>query len=234
MNRYFYQFLDGGSAFEYIPVSSANADISDRCPDCFGGGLRSQDSCTEAQVAHFAAPGSDSARDAILHKLRERIVGFAASRVQMDIAEDLAQEVLLLLATKYRDKSAPADLVPLAFRIVRFKLAAHIRKVTRRHEHLAVPVDDVADYVEGDATADSPETLLNRRQLLERLIPAFGKLGGRCRQIIILKLQGHGFPEIQRSLNAKSINTVYTWDARCRRQLLDLMGGSWEPECPSL
>ena len=29
-------------------------------------------------------------------------------------------------------------------------------------------------------------------------------------------------------LGAGSINTIYTWDARCRKRLLDLMGGSWE------
>lgn len=29
-------------------------------------------------------------------------------------------------------------------------------------------------------------------------------------------------------MNQTSINTIYTWDLRCRKQLLDLMGGSWE------
>jgi len=185
------------------------------------------------EVYESAVPDPDLGRDAILRKLRERIVGFAASRVQRDIAEDLAQEVLLLLSTKYRDKSALSDLVPLAFRIVRFKLTAHFRKARRRQEHVSVPVDDVTDQVEGNATADGPEARLERKQLLERLVPAFRKLSGRCRQVLILKLRGHGFQEIQRLLEASSINTVYTWDARCRRRLLDLMGGSWEPECPS-
>ena len=27
----------------------------------------------------------------------------------------------------------------------------------------------------------------------------------------------------------KSINTIYTWDFRCRKQLLERMGRSWEP-----
>ncbi len=39
--------------------------------------------------------------DEILSKLRERIVGFAASHLQRDVAEDMAQEVMLLLHTKY-------------------------------------------------------------------------------------------------------------------------------------
>ena len=41
-----------------------------------------------------------SSREAILLKLRERIVAFAASRIQRDAAEDLAQEVLILLHEK--------------------------------------------------------------------------------------------------------------------------------------
>jgi RNA polymerase sigma-70 factor (ECF subfamily) len=42
-----------------------------------------------------------------------------------------------------------------------------------------------------------------------------------------LKLQGKTFPEIQKIMGVEAINTVYTWDHRCRRRLLELMGGSW-------
>lgn len=177
----------------------------------------------------LAAPLSPTAaKEAILQKLRERIVGFATSRVRRDVAEDLAQNVLLLLATKYADKSDPADLVPLAFRMLGFMLSAHLRKEHRRKEHLAVPLDDVADFIEGNMSIDSPGARLQRRRLVERLEAAMRKLDGRCRQIMILKLQGISFADIQQRLQANSINTVYTWDARCRRRLLDLMGGSWE------
>ena len=43
-----------------------------------------------------------------------------------------------------------------------------------------------------------------------------------------LKLQGKTFPEIQAILKVESINTIYTWDSRCRKQLIELMGGKWE------
>ena len=46
--------------------------------------------------------------------------------------------------------------------------------------------------------------------------------------MIRLKLQGNRFSEIQRILGAGSINTVYTWDFRCRKELLDQMGGDWK------
>ena len=64
--------------------------------------------------------------------------------------------------------------------------------------------------------------------MLERLANAVGQLGERCREMIRLKLQGRTFPEIQKILGAGAINTVYTWDHRCRKHLLELMGGNWE------
>jgi hypothetical protein len=36
------------------------------------------------------------------------------------------------------------------------------------------------------------------------------------------------FPEIRVVLKVDSLNTLYTWDFRCRKQLLEAMGGSWE------
>ena len=65
--------------------------------------------------------------------------------------------------------------------------------------------------------------------MLEHLYKAMGQLGERCRDLIRLKLQGKTFPEIQKIMGATAINTVYTWDHRCRKHLLELMGGDWEP-----
>ncbi len=64
--------------------------------------------------------------------------------------------------------------------------------------------------------------------MLERMQQAISHLGARCREIFRLKLLGRTFAEIQAEMKADSINTVYTWDSRCRKQLLEEMGGSWE------
>ena len=64
--------------------------------------------------------------------------------------------------------------------------------------------------------------------MLERLARAVGQLGERCRELLRLKLEGRGFPEIQKAMGAATLNTVYTWDHRCRKRLLELMGGGWE------
>ena len=163
-------------------------------------------------------------REDILRALRERIVAFATSRIARDVAEDLAQEVLVVLHEKYGHLQRIEDLLPLAFQIVRFKMVSFRRKAQRHGEYTQVAVEDIQLP---DAGA-SPATALERKEMSERLAAAIGKLGERCREMFRLKLEGKNFAEIQVKMGAASINTVYTWDARCRKQLLEWMGGRWE------
>lgn len=166
-------------------------------------------------------PGA--ARAAVLSALRERIVAFAASRYARESAEDLAQEVLVVIHEKYGHLERMEDLVPLAFQILRFKLAAARRKAFRHGEHTAVEAERLA------SPDPDPEAEADKRQQLERLSSALARLGDRCREIFRLKLQGKAFAEIQVIMGAGNLNTIYTWDHRCRKQLLEAMGGRWEP-----
>jgi RNA polymerase sigma-70 factor (ECF subfamily) len=144
--------------------------------------------------------------------------------VQGDIAEDLAQEVLILLHEKYQHVGRLEELVPLSLQIARFKIMSLRRKSQRHGEYTQVSVTDIQLP---DLDAD-PVTVLERKLIVERLTRAVSQLGGRCRELLRLKLQGKTFAEIQKCMGAQSINTIYTWDFRCRKQLLDLMGGDWE------
>ena len=163
-------------------------------------------------------------RDEILAQLRERIVAFAASRMGRDTAEDIAQETLILLEEKYADVVELSELLPLSLQIVRFKMAGARRKSVRRGESSQIPVDEL----QLPSTSLTPEEQARRQQSVERLTAAVQRLGERCRELIRLKLLGRSFAEIQEHFGAASINTVYTWDARCRKNLLDLMGGRWD------
>ena len=163
-------------------------------------------------------------RDEVLRRLRERIVAFAASRISRDIAEDLAQEVLMVLHDKYAHVVEMQELFPLSMQILRFKMVAQRRKSDRRGEPGHVSIDDIQLP---DAGPD-PATYAERRELMEKLESAIADMGERCQEIFRLKLLGRTFPEIQVALGAASINTIYTWDSRCRKQLLDKMGGHWE------
>jgi len=168
-------------------------------------------------------------RNRILELLRERIVRFAASRLgggvsASDLAQDIAQEVLIVLHEKYSTLDRAEDLVPLALEIARFKMMGARRKTVRRGENTQVSVDDLP------LASDEPDPLqqTERREQLERLETALATLGDRCRELFRLKLEGLTFAEIQKRLDVASINTLYTWDFRCRQQLLERMGGALE------
>lgn len=168
---------------------------------------------------------ADLARSEILVRLRERIVGFAASRYTREGAEDLAQEVLVVIHEKYGHVERLEDLVPLSLQILRFKLFAQRRKAVRHGEYTQVSVDE--HPLRGDAP--DPEETAARRELLEKLTAGIALMGKRCQELFAHKLQGRSFPQIRELMGVESLNTVYTWDHRCRKQLLERMGGRWEP-----
>ena len=163
-------------------------------------------------------------RDQILTSLRERILAFATLRVSRAQAEDLAQEVLVVLHEKYPRVTELTELVPLAFQVLRFKMLDAHRKSLRRGEYNQESVDDLPLADPGD----DPATQLDQKQRVDRLHTVMAQLGERCRELFKWKLEGKSFPEIQKLMGQNSINTIYTWDLRCRKQLLALMGGSWE------
>ncbi|MBZ5601257.1 MAG: sigma-70 family RNA polymerase sigma factor [Acidobacteriia bacterium] len=163
-------------------------------------------------------------RDEILARLRERIFRFAASRIARDAAEDLTQEVLLVLHEKYSALDRVEDLLPVSLEIARFKMMSSRRKIVRRGEHTQVSVDDLPLAGAGEGPFDRAA----RRERLEKLEAALKDLAERCRRLVRLKLEGHTFPEIQKKLGVTSLNTLYTWDFRCRKQLMERLGGDWE------
>ena len=117
-------------------------------------------------------------RNQILELLRERIVRFAASRVAGGSdAQDIAQEVLLVLHEKYPALDRAEDLVPLSLEIARFKILAARRKTFRRGEQAQISVDDLP-LAGGDP---DPFEQAARRERLEQLEIALKQLGDRCR-----------------------------------------------------
>jgi RNA polymerase sigma-70 factor (ECF subfamily) len=155
-------------------------------------------------------------RESILVLVRERIVAYAASRIGKEAAEDLAQETMMLLNEKYAHLDSREDLVPVAVRIMQFKIRAYRRSARRDYVQAeSVPLSD-------ENTPD-PEHEARFQQLREQLLKAIERLGGRCQRLFLLKLEGYNFIEIKEKMGANSVDTVYTWDYRCRRDLRKLI-----------
>lgn len=125
-----------------------------------------------------------------------------------------------MLEDRYPAVSEADELLPLSLQIVRFKVMAARRKIVRRGEHTQVSVDDLPLASAGA----SPLRTTEQRELLDRMVVTLRSLGPRCKELMRYKLQGRTFPEIQARMGAASINTVYTWDFRCRKELLERMG----------
>jgi len=131
----------------------------------------------------------------------------------------------MLLHEKYAHLERAEDLLPLSLQIVRFKIMSLRRKWVRRGEYTQVSITDI----QLPDLESNPADYVERKEMLEKLTRAVAQLGGRCRELVRLKLEGKTFPEIQKIMGAAALNTVYTWDHRCRKNLLELMGGDWEP-----
>ena len=123
----------------------------------------------------------------------------------------------MILHEKYAAVDRIEDLLPLSLEIARFKVWGTRRKSVRRGENYAVSVDDLPLA----GSLPDPLEQAERRERLDRLEAALKQLGDRCRELFRLKLEGHSFPEIQKRLKVDSLNTLYTWDFRCRKQLAE-------------
>ena len=170
-------------------------------------------------------------RDEVLARVRARVLGAARARLSPADAEDLTQEALVLLTTKYAHVTAAGELVALGIRIVAFKRAAFWRKAARRQKldgPSPGPVDpggdDPLERVPG--TLPDPEEAAIAKQRLATFVEAAARLDGRCREILRRKLQGASFVEIAGELG-KPVNTVYSWDHRCHQRLKALLGDRW-------
>ena len=167
---------------------------------------------------------AEMTREEIVQQLRERILAFATSRLSREGAEDLVQDVMVVLHEKYSHVEELTELVPLAFQILRYKMLDRHRKMLRRGEYNQESLETQPLVDQGD----DPALQAEQKEQVTHLIAALLKLGERCRKLFRLKMEGYSFLEIQKVLGQQSINTIYTWDSRCRKELLSLMGGQWE------
>ena len=170
-------------------------------------------------------------RNEVLARVRARVLAAARARLSPADAEDLTQDALVLLSTKYAHVAAPEELVALGVRIVALKRSALWRKAARRKALGETPVAPV-DPADGDpfdrrpGDLPDPEAIAHDRQRLSIFVEATARLDGRCREILRRKLQGASFVEIALEYG-RPVNTIYSWDYRCHQRLKGLLGDRW-------
>lgn len=170
-------------------------------------------------------------KDEVLARVRARVRGFARARVSPADAEDVAQETLLVLTTKYAHVEPLDELVALGIGIAQRKCLAAWRKQARRgrlgETTLPEPGEDGRDPIdEAEGREPDPERLALHRQRVALLVEAASRLGDRCRFLLRRKLEGASLAEIAQEAG-RPVNTVYSWDHRCHERLKQLLGELW-------
>lgn len=145
-------------------------------------------------------------------RLSERLTGFAISRgLSQADAEDCAQETILVLFKKHPDKDE-VDAVPIAFRILRWKIHELHRRKAAHREGKTVSIDDV-EVPDRGGTEGNPEDLV---ALKEAVHAALDKLGRGCRELLLWQLEGLSGEEIARNAGLSTRNAAYIKINRCK------------------
>ena len=136
-----------------------------------------------------------------------------------------------MLHEKYPELDRIEDLLPLSLEIARLEdvgCAAQIQPPRRGSRGQSGRCRCI-DPRRATSREEDPFEQASRRGTVARIEAALAEhLGERCRELFRLKLEGYTFPEIQDAAPVATLNTLYTWDFRCRKQLLERLGGSWE------
>lgn len=111
--------------------------------------------------------GDAAAYRQLLDDLSKLLKRYYGRRLNDDLSahvDDLVQEVLLAVHSRRMTYDASRSFTAWAYAIARYKLIDHLRRA--RHAQL-VPIDDVSDFLAGDAVA--PETALDLASVLDTL-----------------------------------------------------------------
>jgi RNA polymerase sigma-70 factor (ECF subfamily) len=147
--------------------------------------------------------------------IRQRILDFAAAKIGRESAEDIAQDCLMILVQKYPHVRDLTSMIKIAVTVARNKMFEHFRHAKREAELLDTTPDQTDVYRE-----------LERRQVVSQILVAMLRLDDKCRKLLMLKLEEKGSTDIQKLMGANSINTIYTWERRCLKKLMEVVGGT--------
>ncbi len=160
-------------------------------------------------------------RDQVYEQLRARIVRWATSSVGRDRAEDLAQEVLVVLSEKYSDREDLKELLRIAFTTLNNKILNANRRRARWKTNQDVPIETFlltpAATNPGLQESD-PQEWVVRREMRGHLRTAITRLRPPCQELFRLELQGHSLKEIIEILGAPA-GTIYARHFRCLEAL---------------
>jgi DNA-directed RNA polymerase specialized sigma24 family protein len=156
-------------------------------------------------------------REALFAKLHERILGLATYFGCGDLSKDVAQETMLVLASRYAPVQSSEDLVKLANAICYNISRAVLR---RQYSQLAGPFDENRHSWAGP----DPAVLAIDGELRARLGGCMSQCSRRCKALFRLDLDEAETERICRELKL-SRSAVFTLRSRCLTELREIWWG---------
>src|SRR5580658_8701382 len=149
---------------------------------------------------------------ALFETVRVRIVGFATYLGCGSDSEDIAQETLLVLHSRYAEVEDRGEMLKLATRI-----CANLAMNWRRRKSNSARTMEVPEAM-ADPVGRSPESAVIERQLQELLVKAIHESDERCKELLRLRMGGAKTKDIAAQTGAKpgAVDTAYF---RCLQRL---------------
>ena len=159
----------------------------------------------------------------ILALVKQRIwnTQMHASEIRQD-AEDLTEDICLVILRKYKTASFPKGFMPWVFKVVRNKIGVYYqnRKRKERIEVSKVQVEELQVATDPDL----PEQAIESQELDEMSFRAIKRLDRGCQAIIKALLQGEIKSHIREQKKLKHIGAIHVQIHRCRKRFIDLLG----------
>src|SRR5215216_637860 len=157
-------------------------------------------------------------RSEVLSKIRDRLVATFRSAAGKETAEDIAQETVLRLETKFANVSNETELIKISFGIAN-NVKHEFRRKSRADRELPPP--DVWNPVD---PRDPLGSGIPDQAFLNQVKKCAKELTGRCPELLLLLLEGYTADEIRGKMGAARTGTVHVWVHRCYQALAKKLG----------
>jgi RNA polymerase sigma-70 factor, ECF subfamily len=140
-------------------------------------------------------------------------------------AEDVLQEVSMIMWEKFDERNPPEDFIGWGCRIAYYRVRQHDRG---RRRQRVIFSEDVLERVAETMAEESIVLQLDER--LEALVHCLGKLGRRDRELISERFKEGATPHAVAESIGRSVDTVYKAMARIRKALYDCVERTLDAE----
>jgi DNA-directed RNA polymerase specialized sigma24 family protein len=190
------------------------------------------------EVARRARSGDAQAQEHLFSSLRVKFLAIAKRRVRRDDLEDVTQDALRVVHTKYKDHERPYGILGWSMMVLRNVIGNYYQKRERldRGEPFEEQLHWAAIEADGAPSVDNPsQGQAHRTKLVLRSIEQLGRTDSRCRDLfhrILESLQEGGSPReisqrtmkrLQEDFPDRTRESLYVALHRCRNRLRELL-----------